>query len=335
MNLFMDGFDHYSAANATQKGWNSAFTSMGTGRFGTGQYVVLATNTAHFASLKQASANTVFVGLAIAFSSAGAADVFNLYDGATVQVTLRYDPTTQVFTVYRNGVQGSGTLIATSGTVVMNVGVWYFIETKVVISDTGSVQIKVNGTSVYTSGSIDTLQSVTAQATKIGLAEFTTSASPLIDDLFVNDNSGSLNNDFIGEQRIKTIYPTAEGALGQFTPSTGTDNALVVDETLVNTTDYNSDATVGDYDTFVFQDIATTDTVKAVQITMAHQKDDVGAKEIAPVVRLAATNYDGTAVALSASWVMSKQIYETNPNTAVAWTAANVNDAEFGYKVAA
>ena len=95
-----------------------------------------------------------------------------------------------------------------------------------------------------------------------GLNQFTT---PTIDDVYVT-NSGAR----LGESRVAALYPNADTADADWTPSTGTDHYALVDETTVNSdADYVASGTVGDLDLYETGDLPfVPDSIHAVQVTM-------------------------------------------------------------------
>jgi hypothetical protein len=68
---------------------------------------------------------------------------------------------------------------------------------------------------------------------------------------------------------------------------------------------------------------------------MIAKKDDSGTRSICSVTRSGGSDTDGATQALSTSYLCYREISVTDPNTAAAWTRANLNSAEFGVKVAA
>ena len=159
-----------------------------------------------------------------------------------------------------------------------------------------------------------------------------------MDDFYMLDQSGSAPlNDFLGDCRIDTIYPSADGTYSDFTPSTGSTHYTLVDEATPNTTDYVSSSTVGNRDSYQFQDIAalSAQTIYGVQVNAAIVKDDAGARSAATFVRSGSSNSDGAGVGLSTSQTYISQIFTTDPNTGAAWTESAVNAAQFGTVVTA
>jgi hypothetical protein len=108
----------------------------------------------------------------------------------------------------------------------------------------------------------------------------------------------------------------------------------MVDEAAPNTTDYNSSATVDQKDTLTFPDMSTpSGSVFAVQTCLWAAKSDAGARTTCHVTRSGGADYDGTAFAPATTYTYYQKLMELDPNGDIAWTIANVNAAEFGYKV--
>lgn len=214
---------------------------------------------------------------------------------------------------------------------------WAYVEVKVILSDTvGAVVIKVNGATVLNLTNVDTKNAGTA-ATLDTVRWGATSATPniYIDDIYIANGAGAVNNDFVGECRVRALYPTGNGNSSQFTGSDGNsvDNYLLVDDPQPVTADFVGSATVDQKDTYVFEDLPDLSGVVAgVQILAYAAKTDAGARGLALVTRSGGTDYDSADAALGTSPVFVRQIRETNPATGVAWLRTEVNGAEFGVK---
>jgi len=214
---------------------------------------------------------------------------------------------------------------------------------KVTIADSigaNTCKVRANGVDIITvAAGQDLKNTANATASQVSLGHHGTSggATPTYDDLYICDGTGGTNNDFLGDCRVDTLYPTSDGNYSQFTPSTGSSHFALVDETTPNTTDYNDGATVGDRDSYGMGNLAalTSQTVYGVQVNAAIVKDDAGAKSAATFVRSSATDGDGAGVALGTSQAYVSQVFETNPNGSVAWTETTVNAMEAGVKVTA
>jgi len=153
-------------------------------------------------------------------------------------------------------------------------------------------------------------------------------------DFYACSDTGSDNKGFLGDIRVQAILPSGAGNSTQMTPSAGS-NYQCVDEAAPNDdTDYVSETTAGEKDTYAFGNLTpTSGTVKGTQILISARKDDAGTRTIAPVYRPVSTDYDGTTVSIGNSYDYVRQVKDVSPATSVAWTIAEINGAEFGVKL--
>ena len=338
---FCDSFDHYVTADLPTK-WTSQVSgpaiSAGNGRRSTASMRVAGAVRTLTKTLD--AQNTWIVGFAYktsALPSVGTGcALVQLLDAGTLQCDLRLvsDGTLQVT---RNA-----TVLGTTS-FVLSTGVVYFIEFKAVISDaSGTAEVKVDGSSKLALTSQDTKNTANATANQIliGSGSGTLGGNQDFDDLYICDGTGSApNNTFLGDVRVDALFPTGAGNTTELTRG-GADsgaNWSQVEETAPNSdTDYNEHATVGNKDDYSFGDIAHTPVaIFGVQILARAKKDDAGARSLATVTRSGGTDFDGATQALSTSYIYYSDIREVDPATSAAWTAANLNAANFGVKVAA
>ena len=329
---FIDSFDHYATADFPLKynSNNGGTISAGTGRRGAAYNAGAG---GYLTKTLDAQA-TWIAGIAFKPASLGNGRIFVFTDGASTQVDIRLKSDGN-FQATRNG-----TLLGTT-TVPISAGVYCYLEMKVKIhSSTGTVDLHVNGVSVLSLSAQNT--QVTGNATANGFYfgnPDNAISSPLFDDLYVCDGQGSVNNTFLGDCRVDAFLPTGNGSNSHFTNSAGnsTNNYTYVNEALQDgDTTYVADATVGDIDSYAITGITyTPSSIFGVQTNLIAKKDDVGARQIAPLLYRSATAYPGTGVALSTSYLDLMQIYENDPATSAAWTKTNFNATEFGEKVTA
>lgn len=336
--VLMEGFDHVnSTTQLALKGWtlvNSATLGVA-GR--------INGNCARFTNANSSNAlvkslpstySTVIVGFAFRNSSTPTADHLQLRlrtsGGATVAEA--YVTSTGVLRVKNSG----GTTIAT-GTTAIVANTWNYVELKLVVNGaSGSCEVKLNGqaeiastTGNFGSTNVGDVYLNRNQTQVAGNVEY--------DDIYVCDTSGSLNNNFLGDFHVQTLYPTADGNYSQWTPSSGSNHYDRVNETAPDgDTTYVSDATVGHRDSYVYGDLTPlTGSVFGVQTVMYARKDDAGTRQIAAMVRRSGSDYDGSTVTLTTSYTYYSEIRETDPSTSAAWTISGVNAAEFGVKTVA
>jgi hypothetical protein len=322
--VLIEGFDHLTAAEMTAKGWSQVL-SMVTGRFG-GQATSTNSNALTTKALPS-TYSTLFVGFAFQMSAVGTQTFWAIMAGATSTLQLQLDGSNHI--VVKNS---SGTTIAT-GTTVLNTATWYFIEIKLVVNGaSGSVIVNLNGVAEIT---VTTGNFGSTNVDHIGYSRpsGTTGQTASFDDIYCVDTTGSSpRNTFLGDVRVATIYPTADGAHTAWTPNSGTTHFTQVDEVQADgDTTYVSDSTPGDIDSYTFGDIDTGATVYGVQTNLYARKDDANTRQIAPVIRQSGSDNVGTTVTLSSSYVDYTQIYNQDP-TSSDWTPTTVNADEFGVK---
>jgi hypothetical protein len=328
--IFCEGFDHVSAAQIiSYKGWafaSGSTLSVQTGRLAGQAARPQSTDMSH--SLPSTYADAI-VGDAIKLNGTALnSNLLALRAGGTVVAAVRL-VTSGANTVWRV-VNSAGTTLATGTTpIVTGSGVWYYLELKVHVSATvGTVELRLNGASTAecSATGVNTGASNIDNVLIAGTSGFTDH-----DDTYVVDTSGSSpTNTFLGDARVETSYPTANGANTAWTGAFGdVDDASPNDDT-----DYISSSTPGDRETYTITDISvSTGVVYAVQTNLVARKDDAGVRTIAPVIRISGTDYDGTTTAgLSTSYLGYQQIYDRLDPSGAAWSIATVNAMEAGVK---
>lgn len=339
--IFIDGFDHYGDLTNMALNWpigTPAACSLITGRFGAGTgsaFQLGHTTQPNFSRLVGAVSEFV-MGFAFKVSSFGITDKSMMYwahAGEAFQCALALTSTGQL-RAFR-GDAGTGTILGTS-TAVMVAGQWHYIEARVKISATvGTFAVKLDGVSVLALTGQNTKNSATADIdTAMVFGPNSAGGTKAYDDMYFCDVNGSVNNDFLGDCRVKFIRPTANGANTDFVPNTGNAYDAVDDTTPDGDATYISSSTVNHKSTFVMEDLGLTDTVKGISVVHQSRKDDATVRELVPVVRLSGTDYDGpTNQALTTSYDYYEQPYDVNPATSAAWTRTEINGMEAGVKV--
>lgn len=343
--LFVDGFDHYATADLVKK-WTaigvSGYQSISpaAGRRGGGAlYLVSSTSPGGYVHRNVPPSSTLIVGFAYQFLERYyGSTLLVLREGALSHIHIGIDSQNTIYAA-REQPKSTPTVLGTSP-YVLQAGQWIYLEVRATVHDTnGAITVRVNGENVLNLSGIDTRNGGTGVIDQIMLGytdAWLGAAKGYWDDLYVCDTTGTINNDFLGDCRVDTLFPNADGTYTDLTPSTGTSHYALVDETAPNATDFNSSGTVGARDSYAFQDLQAlaSQTVYGVQVNAALHKDDAGSRSAAPFARSGTTNVDGAGVALSTSQTYVSQVFETKPGGG-AWTEANVNAAEFGVTVTA
>jgi hypothetical protein len=325
--LLMEGFD--TAAGGLQ-GYSGNFYSGANTRFNSG-YSWGNQNGNTFNHSITAS-TTVVAGFAAAMVASQSALQVNFLSSGTRHISFIFTGTT--WKLFRG--DQNGTLLATSPDVPPG---WHYFEFKVTISDgAGIAQYRMDGgTTNLINFSGDTKNGgTTTDIDQVGIGTYGGGVGVYIDDIYILNTSGSVNNDFLGDVRIATMMPNGNGNRSQLTGSDGnsTDNYLLVDEQPYSTADYVGSATAGQGDTYTMANLPTTaQSIAAAKIASIMLKSDAGAASAKHVLRRAGTDYFGATRVLSTSAVVYSDIWETDPSTAAAWTETNINAAEAGMEV--
>ncbi len=128
-----------------------------------------------------------------------------LYDGATQGVTLNLTAAGQPQVVC------GSTVLATTSALGIAVGVWCFIELKVVCGPSGSFEPAVLRGATVATPPASIRRPVRTPITIASAYSGGPYANPCTDDFFVFDGAGTVNNNFLGNNKIVAMLPDADG----------------------------------------------------------------------------------------------------------------------------
>ena len=355
--LFMDSFDHYVTADMLEK-WTSQQASgegatpqigASSGRHSSGSFrvnVASPLNNARGGLIKTLTPSgvTAIIGVAVvppttSLVGSQGIQLASIRDGSSPQMSLRLNNDLTL-----SAVRGAhnGTVLGTS-TATLTASAFVYIEWKVLIDPSaGTVDVRVNGTSVLALTAQNTRNTGATQWTGVGLGVLDSAFNTWnggffnidYDDLYVLDGSGSAPcNAFLGDCRVDARFPTGAGSNTGWTPSTGANWQNVDDAAPNDDTDYNAAASTGLTDTFVVQDAAVPGaTIFGVQHCLSMKKSDAGTCTVAPVVRHISTDLAAADLSPGTSYAYGLLVQQTYPGTGSQWTEAQFNAAEFGYR---
>lgn len=258
MLLFCDGFDHYAMVTNSSgsvvspqlikwdsyavAGSNSNLIEVasGLGRSSTGDSLtggLLITGCysptppgKYLRKNLNTNAATLYVGFAFncPFYSTGGGGgptvnsdtvILEFTDVGTAQVDLRLTPSGQ-FYFTRNG-----TALGSHSTSLLPTSQWHYIEVGITFNgSTGTAQLKVDAVSWLNLTGLNTSNSGNAYANQVALSSAAASSSlnnsdVYFDDLYVCDGTTSYNNSFLGDVRVRSLRPAANGTYTAFTGS--------------------------------------------------------------------------------------------------------------------
>lgn len=204
----------------------------------------------------------------------------------------------------------------------------YHIEMKMVIhASTGSIEVRVNGVLWVSATGLNTAGTAVQSVTFAQAVSGAGWCSLNYDNYYVWDGAGSVNNNWLGEQKVYTLFPSADTADADWTKSTGSDGYdLINDVPAVPATRYLEASVVGDVSIFDLGNLPTTSLiVKGVKTVVYAEKTDAaaGSLEFGPVH--AATPSLVTIAQTNGSYRFNDKIDELNPSTGVAWLSTDIN----------
>jgi hypothetical protein len=342
MLLWIEGYEGFgttigaapSPANVVARKYSSVVSESGmhihAGRL-SGYSIELNSTGALIRSLALTTNSTMIAGVAVNFGFALALCRFlSFYDGVTLGMNVQLTAAGEL-AVYRGA-----TLLGTTSGLGLVLGLWYYVEFKVVCDDTtGSYELRVGEVNVLSASGIDTKIGSNAYHTAFQV-ERSAAVTVLLDDVYCLDGSGSVNNDFLGNSRVSAIYPNGDTASKDWNRSAGADNYALVDEAIVNDdTDYVESGDTGDKDLYDYGAVSgVTVAVRGLQINTMCRETDVTPFNLITIAKAGTTESDDAGQAIgTTSYVSKRRVVELDPDTGVAWTVSGINAAQFGIKV--
>lgn len=215
---------------------------------------------------------------------------------------------------------------AASGLVVFNSYVSIAVEIQNFTIATGIITAWVNGVQVLHATGLHTNAGDNPGDTPNYCNQIQLSAPggipfTLHDDFYLLDCTQGDNTTFLGALRLYALPPTANATPLDWTPLAGTNWSEVNEVPPDGDTSYNSSDTVGAIDQYVYP--LTGPPAGASLLFVQHELD---MKVAGGGSRSVASNLEGhtsTAVALSSGYHIYPTPYDTNPDTGVAFVAAD------------
>jgi len=329
MLLFMESFDHEADKADLGRKWDFAniYSISSDGRNGKCAKLVSSDK---LRKILPANYATLIFGAAFYFTTDNAERyLFSFRDGTAIQVSVKWLGPSHKLRVYR----GNTLLGTTTRTFPLNT--WMYLEFKATIDQVaGAYELRVAGVNVLSAAGIRTQETANPYANDLNVgASYMDGHEGRVDDLYLCDDSGTLNNDFLGDIKVEVILPNGPGHYSQWTPSAGL-NYECVDEAAPNDdTDYVSSATVGQKDSYACQDITLTGSIKGIQILALERKDDAGNYTTRLLTRSGGGDYFGDNFIVFDTYRYDRQIREIDPATGLPWTVPGINAFEPGVEV--
>lgn len=233
----------------------------------------------------------------------------------------------------------------------LSLNTWYRVEIKEDTTTLASTAVEalIDGTS-FASGTID----ITAAHTnfRIAMTAADSTLDYIVDDIALNDATGSFQNSWPGEEEVIVLRPNGNGAFSDWGGSDGnsTDNYLLVDEVPPSSTDYVEDNTSGQIDDYNLEAtpaaMESSDTINVVHVGVYAAVSDATGADPDIVLRFTAggntdesanldcnsLTYQGPAP-LPADSNYKLTLYDMPGASTTAITKADLDSAQAGIRV--
>lgn len=266
--------------------------------------------------------------------------ILAIWDGTNLRSSIRITPAgvVQLFNLT--------TKVGSDGP-TLSLNTWYCLELKYSNVGSGEYEARVNHT---TFASASTGGTGTVDRVSIGAVTNSTGFDFYLDDVALNDDTGSYQNSWPGPGSVIHLRPNGPGDNAMWARSTGANNWANVDEVTPSSSDFNQSRTTGDIDDYALDDsgIGSADTVNVVHVAYYAARNNAGTTGSAGVARLKAAS-GGTVVEGSAE-TPSTTTYRANdmdtnnslpytltsytkPGTSDPWTQADLDTAQIGMRI--
>lgn len=240
-----------------------------------------------------------------------------------IQVSITISPVGEIIIWQWRPIDGLELGRSAPGKVVP--GAYNYIEGKVFVDAVhGSVEVRVGGqvaillTEVNTNGIPGNTNATVFCAGKFKFIDDTTPGHQAWDDLVIWDTTGTFNNNFMGEIRMRLMLATSNGPIQDFIPNTG--NAFN-EISLIPSDPANhfiSSATVGDVSDFLLTQLpGNTAYAAAIVMYVNANKTDAGVCNITPGINSNGSVANGTVINPGTGAAYYNTTFETDPDTGV------------------
>lgn len=340
--IFMDGFDSYNGVPSNML--NGIYASVGSGMSlvtnikRTGDYCLRSTQATNLGSGMRRFMGKYYTSLgsggAVYFSELPNTNrgIFGFAPESLSPSAILAVGTDGALHIYH---QQNGIIIASSEPGIIVAGAWIHIEWKVTIDpsngNNGSIQVRVNGvTRLNLSGLNLGSNMIGFFGLSTSFTNFGTSFTTVyFDDIYVWNTEGTVNNDFIGDCRVRTIMPNQDTSISEWSvfgasngfdaindPSDDDDNSyLEASDNVPVTSSFNLENLPSE-----------TGAVHAVQMLAKAKKTETGVANLRFGVESDGVIQYGLTREMTTSYAYYIDVFQQNPSTGSNWDLSSVNN---------
>jgi hypothetical protein len=334
--LFFEGFDKYSTATQMSQQANYSIGSsptIVTVTPRTGRACLECWNGGNARFNVAPTGSTLIAGAGIFFPNPPNGSQFPLQfwarNNSRVNIELRTNGSAQL-QIRR------GSDVLWTGTDTEPTNVWLHYEMKVVFDHTanGAVTLRRNGQVVVALTGVQTKIAASDAIDAIRIAENSGSGQRVrMDDLYICDGSGTANNDFLGQMRVRTLWPDTE-VQAEWTPTPpGSNLPRIADTTPDDDTGYVTADVSGLMDLYGVENLpASVATISGLRVSYRMRKQDAAAAQARCLVKSGTQTANGQNDAPDTSYRYFSALFDTDPATNAAWTPSGVNAVQIGFE---
>lgn len=224
----------------------------------------------------------------------------------------------------------SRTLVGASDPII-SAGSWQHIEGKIVCdSVVGEVEVRVNGLTVVHFTDLN-LGALGSTQMVFGMPDLKsgTSLDYFLDDIVAWNDTGDVNNSFIGVQRVDTVFAVADTAQTDWVRNTGSSDYAAIDNVPPDgDTTYLLSDTAGDISEFTLGTLPPeTEIIAGIYIPAMARLEDAGTGNIQISLVSGGEVSEGPDQVLTTAYQYWGGVHEVDPDTDGAWTKAAVEAA--------
>lgn len=158
---------------------------------------------------------------------------------------------------------------------------------------------------------------------------------PHWDDLYVTDTAGSQNVGFLGNVRVQALLPDGDSGVQEFSVEPGSNaNWESASNVAIDNTEYVYSGVTNAQDKYTLSALDNAPIILGVQVSGAYRQDDATQRSVATVIDSNGTESEGGEYFTPQSnFTFKVDIWETDPDTTVAWLYTAVNGLIVGPKV--
>lgn len=358
--LWMEGFESRTHTDYQLRLYDNAPSALVTGVGGRKHGFAILKNAGTFtppAPLRGSDTNTWVLQFAIRKEAGadltGDGCFLSVSDSVGEQVSVVQVDSGDSNGTFKMEIRRGATVLATSIAYAWgsNPTSWHVFQLKVLIDPTvGTYDLKHwdyfnNATTALTGTGANTANQGTAGGDRASFGIGAAGVNHRLDDVVIMDGTGGVNDDLTTNPIVvHGALPSAEGNQNDWTPSSGSNNAALIDDSGFAPlgTDKITASTVNDIDLhamLAFGLIApsSTPTILGVMPVIEGNMENSGTRTVRARIRNGGSEANGAVnmVFSSTSKVAYHEVMEDNPVTAAVWTLANLNADEFGVQLTA